>query len=413
MEIKLKILQVNCVYKNGSTGKIVADLHSEFKASGYASTVVYGRGRKESDPDSHRISNDLLGKANNAYSRVTGILYGGCFFETKRLIALIKREKPDIVHLHCINGFFVNIYELLKWLGKNGIKVVLTLHAEFMYTGSCGYALGCNAWRESGCNNCPQWRAETRSVFGDRTAEAWERMRAAFSCFKDENIRIVAVSPWLEQRSRQSLILKGFRHSTVFNGIDTAVFCKRYAKRSVYPEAEGKYVIFHATANFTSDRDNLKGGYHLLKLAEKMKDSPVHFYVAGKHESGIKAPPNVTLLGRIDDQKRLAEYYSSADVTVLLSRQETFSMICAESLCCGTPIVGFYAGAPETISIPEYSTFVEYGDTDAMQRAITDMLERHPSKAEIEHRAKQIYSKQRMLSDYCRIYEELITDGRA
>ena len=37
-------------------------------------------------------------------------------------------------------------------------------------------------------------------------------------------------------------------------------------------------------------------------------------------------------------------------------------MVTAESLCCGTPVVGFKAGAPEQIAIKEFSEFVEYGD---------------------------------------------------
>ena len=41
---------------------------------------------------------------------------------------------------------------------------------------------------------------------------------------------------------------------------------------------------------------------------------------------------------------RLAEYYSLVDVTVITSFHETFSMVVAESLSCGTPIVGFKAG---------------------------------------------------------------------
>ncbi len=34
-------------------------------------------------------------------------------------------------------------------------------------------------------------------------------------------------------------------------------------------------------------------------------------------------------------------------------------MVTAESLCCGTPVVGFTAGGPESIAIDAFSNFVE------------------------------------------------------
>ena len=42
----MKILQVNCVYNKGSTGKIVADVHAALKEKGVESRVCYGRGKK-------------------------------------------------------------------------------------------------------------------------------------------------------------------------------------------------------------------------------------------------------------------------------------------------------------------------------------------------------------------------------
>jgi glycosyltransferase involved in cell wall biosynthesis len=38
-------------------------------------------------------------------------------------------------------------------------------------------------------------------------------------------------------------------------------------------------------------------------------------------------------------------------------------MIVAESLCCGTPVVGFKAGGPESIAIDDYCVFVQFLDS--------------------------------------------------
>ena len=160
------------------------DIHTELLKDGYESVICYGRGAKTQDSGVYKTCGELYSKFNNLLSRFTGLMYGGCFFSTNKLISVIKKEKPDIVHLHCINGYCVNIYRLIAWLKKNKIKTVLTLHAEFMHTGSCGYALDCERWK-SGCGSCPRLKKETKSIFLDRTALSWKKMRKAFNSFNE------------------------------------------------------------------------------------------------------------------------------------------------------------------------------------------------------------------------------------
>ena len=142
----MKVLQVNCVYGKGSTGKITADLHKALLAQGVESVVCYGRGEKVDEPHVYKTCGELYSKMNNLLSRIPGVMYGGCFFSTNRLMGIIKTEKPDVVHLQCINGYFVNIPRLIAWLKRRGIPTVLTLHDEFMFTANCGYALDCEKW---------------------------------------------------------------------------------------------------------------------------------------------------------------------------------------------------------------------------------------------------------------------------
>ena len=165
----MKLLQINCVYKKGSTGKLSYDIHKGVLNCSNESVFCYGRGEKTKDEKVVKTCGELYSKFNNLLSRFTGLMYGGCYFSTKKLINTIKKEKPDIVHLHCINGYFVNIYKLVEFLKKSGIKTVLTLHAEFMHTANCGHAFECNNWK-TGCGNCPRLREETKSLFLDNTA---------------------------------------------------------------------------------------------------------------------------------------------------------------------------------------------------------------------------------------------------
>ena len=398
----MRVLFVNCVYQNGSTGKIVRDLHTEVRKRGMESSVCYGRGGKVNEPNIYKTCSELYAKANKLMSYITGISYGGCFFSTNRLISRIKKERPDVVHLHCINGYFVNIYRLIRWLKKRHIKTVLTLHAEFMHTGNCSHAFECEGWR-TGCGNCPKWKQVTKSFFLNRTHGAWEKMRKAFEGFSE--LTVTSVSPWLMKRAEQSPILSGHRHLTIFNGVDTKVFYPSDGERLRKKHGlEGKRVVFHVTADFSASADHPKGGRYVLELAERMKEENTVFLIAaGRWESKLTFPENVIFLGNISDQSLLAEYYAMADVTLLTSRRETFSMPVAESLCCGTPVVGFEAGAPEEIALKDASRFVPYGHIDRLQKELTATF---PMEKEATGRAAvEIYSKERIAAQYIALYQ--------
>lgn len=411
----MKIIQINCVYRKGSTGKIVYDLHSQLQSEQYESVVCYGRGNIVNEDNVYKVCNELYAKVNKVISMITGVMYGGCNFSTRKIISIINKECPDIVHLHCINGNFVNIYRLLNWLKVNRIRTVLTLHAEFMYTGGCGYAIDCNQWStHEGCGHfsCPRWRKETKSLFFDNTHIMWKRMYKAFEGFED-NLIVVSVSPWLKERAERSPILNSFRHKMILNGLDCEIFKPKNVEmiRKQYGLTNEK-IIFHASPKFDDSFDNIKGGYYVLKLAYELKDSNVKFFVAGNHPDDLQVPSNVILLGQVTNQNDLANFYSMADVTVLTSKRETFSMVVAESLSCGTPVVGFKAGAPEQITIKEFSDFSEYGNIEILKENVLRWLNTDADKIRISEVAAEKYSKNRMLQEYKNIYEEYVDERK-
>ena len=400
----MKVLQVNCVYKKGSTGKIVYDIHRVLLEKHVDSVVCYGRGERMDD--AFRVCSDAYAKANHLRARLSGLMYGGCLLSTNKVIRFVKKERPDIVHLHCINGYFVNIYRLITWLKKHRVPTVLTLHAEFMHTANCGYAFECEGWTD-GCKSCPRWKSETESMFISRTHGSWKKMRKAFDGFKE--LKVVSVSPWLMERAKRSPILCQFEHSVVLNGIDTDIFEPTDVRelRSRYVK-DGQRLIFYAAASFSDDPGHVKGGYYVLRLAEHLKNENVKILVAaGVCEKPIDWPENICFLGSIRDQKLLAQYYAAADVCLLTSKRETFSMPTAESLCCGTPVVGFEAGAPETICIAEYCRFVPHGDVDALCSAIKERM-KEPKSPQIAIAAKEKYAKENMAQHYIELYRKLL-----
>ena len=176
----MKVCQINCVYDRGSTGTIVRNLHIELQKKGYESIVIYPvPNHRKAESGVYSVSNKTLSFASALYRRLFGRQFDGAFIQTTRIISILKREQPDIVHLHCINGNNINVYRVLRYLAKNRVMTLLTLHAEFMYTANCGYALDCENWR-LGCGDCPRLKKETHSIFLDRTATSFNKMKKAF-----------------------------------------------------------------------------------------------------------------------------------------------------------------------------------------------------------------------------------------
>ena len=168
-----------------------------------------------------------------------------------------------------------------------------------------------------------------------------------------------------------------------------------------------KKTVLFVTSDFNSP---VKGGNYVLELAKMLPE--YNFLVVCSGEVDTLGLNNVKHIGFINNQKDLATIYSFADVTLLASKRETFSMPVAESLCCGTPIAGFLAGGPESIAIEEYCDFVEYGNIKMLKEALIRQMNSDYNPKEIALKAKEKYSFKTMAKSYYKIYTELLEDDR-
>lgn len=401
----MNILTINCVDNCGSTGQIINGIAEELSED-CNFVFCYERGMG-STGNRYLIAKKYESLFYYALARLTGLKYSTGFTSTMRLISFIKKQQPDIVHLHCPNNYTVNIPSLLTFLKRSRIPTVITNHAEFYYTGNCPHSFECEKYK-TGCGNCNYVFDEKRPFLFDRTAYEWKRMIKAFDGF--EFLGIVAVSPWTKDRIMSSPILNRYDCTVVKNGIDVGVF-KYYISdlKSRLEVPENTKVILHVTAVFSDSDDDPKGGRYIIRLARRLKNTKVIVVGPYRLESTNDIPSNIILIGQINNQSQLSEYYSASDLTVITSRRETFSMVCAESLCCGTPVVGFKAGGPESIALTQYSEFVEYGDEEALYQCVVKWLNGDSTSHEvISNESKVIYSKERMAREYYEQYKVLL-----
>lgn len=407
----MKVIQVNVVADSGSTGKIVGCVDAELRRLGHESLVCYGRKSSGVVGGRFKFGTEWEAAASKVANRAGRLMYASSPLATRRLERRILQERPDVVHLHCINGYCVDIYHLLRFLAAQGIKTVVTHHAEFFYTANCGHALDCHRFAEAdGCRRCPRPKAATGSLLPDRAHTSWEKMREAFAAFAPGQLVFTAVSPWVAERSKMSPVTAGRECRVVENGLDDRAFClaaDRIAGRALVPDCREKMVL-HVTASFSDAEDTFKGGDEIVALARTMPE--VTFVVAASYVD-IKGelPDNLYVHGRTRDQQELAALYRAADVTVIASKRETFSMIVAETLCCGTPVVGYRAGGPESIAIASYCRFVDRSEgTPALAEALKEMLSQQFNRAEISTEAIAKFSSLRMASNYINVYNSLL-----
>lgn len=408
----MRIVHINCA-DFGSTGKMIDDISKQAHRTNWDSFLFA--------PFINEEKSYLKKKAyclnhepgiNRRVAQILGLRYNFAPFSTQKVFKYLEQVKPDIVHLHAINGNVVNVYRLIDFLKKKNIPLVVTNHSEFFYTGTCTHAYDCEKWK-TGCGNCADFRAQAQSRFFDRTATAWKKMKDVFSDYK--NATIVSVSPWVFSRSKASPIVEGLQQEMILNGLDITSFNYQNmadARERLGLSQNDKYIV-HVTARFNPDNENeIKGSSYIVELAKRLRPHNVKVLVVGVCEKyTTELPDNMIIVGPVMNQRELSDYYRSANLTVIASKRETFSMIVAESLCCGTPVLGFRAGGPESITINEYSQFFEYGDIDALCESVIDKwldFKTPQNAGELSEKATKIYSGERMAKEYIKLYEEML-----
>lgn len=396
--MKILLIDVNC--KFSSTGRIVYDLYTKINESGNVAAIAYGRGKNIKENNVYKFGLDLETNFHALLTRITGYMGYYSHFSTKRLKKYINSFKPDIIHIHELHSYFVNVPEIINFIKEKEIPIVWTHHCEWLYTGKCGYAYDCNRWMTN-CGCCPELKSYPVSWFFDHTTKMLLDKRNSINGFS--NFTSVFPSEWLANRARKSYINE-YPIKVINNGIDTDIFHKNTSISLLKKLGinNNQKIVLSVAPNILSER---KGGKYAVEVARKMEyDSQIIFIIVGVEGNEIIKEKNIIFVPELTSKKELAEYYSIADVFLICSKCENFPTTCIEAQCCGCTVVGFdVGGTKETVKFGE-KYFADHGDIDNLEILIKKAIINNKDNTE-----KNIiyYSKKRMFDDYYSIYKNI------
>lgn len=350
----MKVLFINSVCGIGSTGRICTDLAQQLEAEGNEVKIAYGR--KGTVPEQFqkyavRIGTDFDCKMHAIQTRLFDTHGFGSKHATKEFLKWAEEYKPDLVWLHNLHGYYINVEMLFDWIKKHPeMQVKWTLHDCWAFTGHCSY--------------CSQLRRYPACFAMSSVSKNFERKRKAFTGVK--NMTLITPSKWLADLTRQSF-LKEYPVEVHYNTIDTSIFKPTPSDFRERYGLQDKIIVL-GVANVWEDR---KGLFDFYKLAE-MLDDRYAIVLVGLSEKQIKdLPKNIKGIQRTNSPQELAAIYTAADVFVNPTYEDNYPTVNLEAQACGTPVITYDTGGCRETIHTDSAKVAEAGNVEGLYKEIT------------------------------------------
>lgn len=400
----MKVLMINVVCGIGSTGRICTDLAEILEARGDSCKIIYGRSNAPVKYGKYAIK--IGGKLNVPMhvlrSRVFDCVGFGSKIATKKIIKTIKDYDPDIIHLHNLHGYYINVKVLFDYLKKSGKKVFWSFYDCWAFTGHCSHFdyNGCDGW-ENGCKKCKFKKDYPTSLIFSRSRRNYAKKKAIFSDV--ENLHVIVPSRWMK-----GLVEKSFFNTypvhLLPNGIDLNSFTENDSVTKEKIGAEGKFVVL-GVANVLG---KMKGIAEFNYLADNLPTDKYKIVLIGALNKSVKISGNIVHINRTHNITELCGYYSVADVFVNPTYQETQGLTTIEALACKTPVIVYNSGGAAECVTEKCGIIVDRGDKEGLLNAVISIAE-DPArfdKAEILKQAEK-FDKYKLYESFIREYESI------
>ncbi len=348
LEIALKhnkkpmLIQINTVC-NGSTGKIMGDIQRKAILDGYKTLSIYGRRKGYKDLNCIKVGGFFSFWFHVFLTTLFDKQGSGSYFKTKKIVKILRKENPDIIHLHNIHGYYLNYKVLFKYLKTEYTgKIYWTFHDCYPFTGHCPYftTVDCEKWKTE-CKHCPNKKRYPTSLIFDSSKSNYQKKKEMFTGLK--NLIIITPSDWLHDLVKQSF-LKEYPVVTIHNTINKQIF-KPTQDKSVlkkYNIPTNKTIIL-GVASIWEER---KGLQDFIKLSYLL-DSNFQIVLVGLNEKQIKKLNkihNITGIKRTENQYELATLYTYASYFVNPTYEDNYPTVNLEAIACGTKVIAYDTG---------------------------------------------------------------------
>lgn len=395
----MKVLMINSVCGIRSTGRICTDIAETLQNEGHECKIAYGR---ETVPAifkeyAVRIGSDFGVKVHAGLSRIFDRSGFYSKHATKKFIKWMKEYDPDIIHLHNLHGYYLNIGILFKYLKTANKPVIWTLHDCWAFTGHAAYceAVGCEKWKTC-CNRCPQKTKYPAGLIFDNSKKNFLKKKKIFTGVK--NLNVVTPSKWLADLVKQSL-LSEYPVKVINNGIDKSVFKPTPSDfKERYGLTDKKIIL--GVASVWEER---KGFNDFIKLSEKLIEEFQIVLVGVSKEQIVGLPKNVIGIERTNNAAELAEIYTAADVFVNPTYEDNYPTVNLEAQACGTPVITYRTGG-SIESVPD-ENIVEKGELNSLLEKINGTYKVNPN---IRNNIFEIFDLNNMVKEYTNLYFEQI-----
>ncbi len=396
----MKVLFINTVCGRSSTGRIIRDIDCLLRENGDESLCLYGRYTAPDDMQSVKIETDCGNRLHALCSRLFDRQGFASKKATKKAIKAIEKYKPDVIHLHNLHGYYLNLPILFGYLNKADIPIVWTMHDCWNYTGHCVYYdfVGCDKWMTE-CHHCPKKSTYPSSLFIDSSRRNFRDKKRSFTSVK--NMTVVTVSDWLKGEVEKSFLAK-YPIKRIYNGIDRSVFKPTFGDVKKKLGIEGKYMIL-GVADRWSERTGLD---YFFRLSKELKSDEAMVMIGFKKEEMKNIPENIIAMERTDSVEQLVELYSAADIVLNPSYEQTFGLVTAEAMACGTPVIVLDATASPELVDSTCGRVVAKGDYEGLKKAISDLKE-HPLNSSDCVARTELFDKRKRYLEYINLYHQV------
>lgn len=400
----MKILQVNTVCSTGSVGRIALDLYHVIEKNDSECLIAYGRGDAPKDIQSVKVNSKLDFYSHVLYQFVTGANGFASVRSTKKLIKEIEKYNPDIIHLHNVHGFYLNIELFFHYLKKVNKPVIWTLHDCWSFTGHCAYFdyVQCDKWK-TGCHHCEQYKsAYPYGLLYDNSVYNYKKKKELFCGL--HNLTIVTPSNWLKEYVGQSF-LKDYSVQVIYNGIDLEQFKPTVGELTKQYKNKDGYTIL-GVANMWEARKGLK---YFIELSKELPKEYQIILVGLNEKQKKELPSNMIGITRTQNVKELAQLYTIADVYVNATLEDNFPTTNIESLACNTPVITFATGGSVESVDEECGMVVPKGNLVKLKEAI-EYICSHPERYSKCLEKSKKYNKNDRFQEYMDLYREIYED---